>query len=222
MAGSMTLHRFVEKGRKIVGVGLNYRQLAKEFNMSLPNEPLIFLKPTSCYLEEGNGALIRAPPGCKGLYYEVELGIVIGKKGFKIPAASAMDHVGGYALALDMTSVDLLLPLQKIGHPWAIAKAFDTALPIGKFIDKAEIPDPHNLRMWLELNGELKQDANTSDLVFKVPEMISHITRYMTLDEGDLILTGSPPNIHPVNEGDVITCGIGDKYKMAFDVGPHL
>ena len=152
----------------------------------------------------------------------MELGIVIGKKGFNISEANAMDHVGGYALALDMTSIDLLLPIQQKGHPWAIAKGFDTALPIGVFVEKGDIPDPHNLRMWLELNGEMKQDANTKDLIFKIPQMISHITRFMTLDEGDLVLTGSPPNIHPVVEGDVITCGMGDHHKMTFEVGPHL
>ena len=106
-----------------------------------------------------------------------------------------MDYVGGYALALDMTARDIQDQAKKLGWPWTFAKGFDTALPISKFIPKEEIPDPDNVHLWLKLDGELKQDGNTQDLIFKIPHLISYISQNMTLEEGDLILTGQPHQV---------------------------
>ena len=161
---------------------------------------------------------LQLPPGCTQLHHEVELGVVIGKTGESISESNAMDHVGGYALALDMTARDIQSKAKKLGYPWTFAKGFDTALPISRFIPKAEIPEPHNVRLWLKVDGEMKQDGNTWDMIFKIPHLISYISQSMTLEEGDLILTGTPEGVSAVKPGQTIVCGLGDKIEMTFPV----
>lgn len=160
----------------------------------------------------------QIPPGCDQLHHEVELGVVIGKKGVSISESNAMDHVGGYALALDMTARDIQNKAKKLGWPWTLAKGFDTALPVSEFIPKVEIPDPENVHLWLKVDGELKQDGNTQDLIFKIPHLISYISQKMTLEVGDLILTGTPEGVSPVKPGQTIVCGLADKIEMTFPV----
>lgn len=161
---------------------------------------------------------MKLPTGCDQLHHEVELGVVISRTGVAIPETKAMDHVGGYALALDMTARDIQSKAKKLGHPWTFAKGFDTALPISKFIPKAEIPEPDNVRLWLKVDGELKQDGNTQDLIFKIPYLLSLISQSMTLEEGDLILTGTPEGVSAVKPGQTIVCGIGNIIEMSFPV----
>lgn len=143
---------------------------------------------------------------------------MIGKTGMSITESNAMDHVGGYALALDMTARDIQSKAKQLGYPWTFAKGFDTALPISKFIPKAEIPDPNNVSLWLKVDGKLKQDGNTQDLIFKIPYLISYISQSMTLEEGDLILTGTPEGVSSVKPGQTIVCGLDDKIEMTFPV----
>lgn len=161
---------------------------------------------------------MQLPPGCDQLHHEVELGVVIGKTGVAISETNAMDHVGGYALALDMTARDIQSKAKKLGHPWTLAKGFDTALPISKFISKGEIPEPDNVHLWLKVDGELKQDGNTQDLIFKIPYLLSYISQSTTLEEGDLILTGTPQGVSAVKPGQTIVCGIGNIIEMSFPV----
>ncbi|XP_071807491.1 oxaloacetate tautomerase FAHD1, mitochondrial-like [Asterias amurensis] len=216
------LSRFVETGRKIVCVGRNYAAHASELGNPLPAEPLIFLKPTTAFITEGTP--IKAPPGCKNLHHEVELGVVISQPGSNIPESSAMDHVGGYALALDMTARDFQDAIKKKGAPWTLAKMFDTSCPVSGFLAKEKIPDPQNLQLWLKVNGETRQDGNTKDMIFTIPILLSYISKYITLQEGDLILTGTPSGVGPVSSGDVITCGLRenssttDKLNISFTV----
>jgi len=192
------------------------RDHAAELGNPVPKTPLIFLKPPTSYLQQGGK--IKIPPGCNQLHHEVELGVVIGKTGVSISESNAMDHVGGYALALDMTARDIQDQAKKLGWPWTFAKGFDTALPISEFIPKEEIPDPDNVHLWLKLDGELKQDGNTQDLIFKIPHLISYISQNMTLEEGDLILTGTPSGVSPVKPGQTIVCGLANKIEMTFPV----
>ncbi|KAJ7375221.1 hypothetical protein OS493_001965 [Desmophyllum pertusum] len=161
---------------------------------------------------------MELPPGCEELHHEVELGVVIGKTGVAISESNTMDHVGGYALVLDMTARDIQSKAKKLGYPWTFAKGFDTALPISKFIPKAEIPEPDNVHLWLKVDGKLKQDGNTRDLIFKIPYLISYISQTMTLEEGDLILTGTPEGVSAVKPGQTIVCGLGDQIEMTFPV----
>ncbi|XP_038057825.1 acylpyruvase FAHD1, mitochondrial-like [Patiria miniata] len=220
-----SLSRFVETGRKIICVGRNYAAHAAELGNTIPAEPIIFLKPTTAFITEGTP--IRAPPGCNNLHHEVELGVVISRPGRDIPESSAMDHVGGYTLALDMTARDLQDAAKKKGAPWTLAKMFDTSCPVSGFLGRDEVPDPHNFRLWLKVNDEMRQDGNTSDMIFKIPALLSYISRYMSLQEGDLVLTGTPSGVGPVQGGDVITCGLSDgsstdKVNMSFTVAEGI
>ncbi|XP_002737432.1 oxaloacetate tautomerase FAHD1, mitochondrial-like [Saccoglossus kowalevskii] len=210
------LSRFVELGRKIVCVGRNYSEHAAELGNKVPTEPVIFLKPTTSYLKEGNA--ITFPHGSDNLHHEVELGVVIGKPGFQIRESTAMEHIGGYTLALDMTARDIQDKMKKKGLPWTLAKGFDSSCPIGSFIPPDKIPDPHDIEIWLKVNDAMKQQGNTKNMIFKVPFLISFISQFMTLETGDLILTGTPSGVGPVSPGDVITCGLTGLATMTFTV----
>ncbi|KAJ7375193.1 Acylpyruvase fahd1, mitochondrial [Desmophyllum pertusum] len=209
----------MEFGRKIIGVGKNYRPNGSPQQPPPAQDPLIFLKPSSTYLSPGGK--IKIPKGRNQIYHEVELGVVIGKTGVSISESQAMDHVGGYTLALDMTDFDLIVEkneAMKLTYPWALAKGFDTATPVSDFIPKSEIPDPNNVRLWLKVDGEMKQDGNTQDMIYKIPHLISFVSQYMTLEVGDLILMGTPEGNAPVRNGQAIVCGLDDKMEMTFPV----
>lgn len=210
------LTRFWEWGRKIICVGRNYKDHCKELKNPLPKEPLIFTKPVSAYLCEGKD--IKIPKKCELLHHEVELGVIIGKAGSRIEEDKAMDHVGGYVLALDMTARDWQDVAKKKGWPWAFAKGFDTSCPIGNFISKDAMPDPHDVELWLKVNGEERQRGSTHDMIFNIPYLISYISQVMSLESGDLILTGTPEGVGAVGKNDIIQCGIGSQAVMTFRV----
>lgn len=209
-------NKLVQMGTKIVAVGRNYAAHAKELGGAIPKEPLIFLKPTSSYVREGSP--IEIPSSCTFLDHEVELGVVIGKKGRDISEDQAMDHLSGYALALDMTARELQAIAKKEGLPWTLAKGYDTFTPIGNFIVKKKVPDYTDLELWLEVDGQLKQKGSTKDMIFSIPHLISHISSIMTLNDGDVILTGTPSGVGPVKPGQRITAGITGLVEMSFDV----
>ncbi|CAB4000768.1 Acylpyruvase FAHD1, mitochondrial [Paramuricea clavata] len=219
MAAKMSgrdLKKFAEFGRKIVGVGRNYRDHAKELGNSVPDTPLLFLKPSTAYIHEGQK--IKIPSGCSDLHHEVELGVVIGQNGTNIEQNQAMDHVAGYVLALDMTARDFQRDASKKGQPWLLAKGFDTSCPISDFIPKEKLPNPDNVRLWLKTDGAMKQDGNTKDMIFKIPYLISYISNIVTLEEGDLILTGTPAGVSTVTAGQQITAGLNEIVEMSFSV----
>ncbi|KAJ4956483.1 hypothetical protein NE237_013266 [Protea cynaroides] len=203
-------------GTKIVAVGRNYVAHAKELGNAVPKAPIIFLKPTSSYLP--NGGTIEIPHPWESLDYEVELAVVIGKKARDVSQASAMDHIGGYALALDMTARELQSVAKSGGLPWTVAKGQDTFTPISSVLPKSMVPDPDNLELWLKVDGEIKQKGTTKDMMFKIPFLISHISSIMTLLEGDVILTGTPEGVGPVKAGQKITAGITGITEINFDV----
>ena len=157
------------------------------------------------------------PSQVKDLHYEVELGVVIGKEGRDIPEESAMSHVGGYALALDMTARDLQSAAKKKGHPWSVAKGFDTFCPVSKFIEKESI-NLDATTLWLKVDGTLRQNGSTGDMIFPVPFLISYISRIFRLETGDLILTGTPEGVGPVKPGQTISAGIEGIVEMSFPV----
>lgn len=197
--------------RKIVGAAKAY----KDGNPP-PTNPIIFLKAPSSLLREGE--MIKIPEGCTKINHEVELGVVIGKGGSSIPENEAMNHVCGYVLALDMTSCDHLAEAQTSKLPWLMAKCFDTFCPISDIISTQEIPDPSNVNLWLKVNGEQRQAANTKDLVFSVSKLISFSSKVMKLEPGDLLLTGTPAGVGTVSSGDIIECGFEGVKSMKFKV----
>ncbi|XP_048350602.1 acylpyruvase FAHD1, mitochondrial [Sphaerodactylus townsendi] len=216
MASSKPLARFWEWGKNIVCVGRNYSEHAKEMKSAIPSEPLFFLKPSSAYVREG--CPIVRPYYCQNLHHEVELGVVIGKRAQGVPKEAAMDHVAGYALCLDMTARDTQEECKKKGLPWTLAKGFRTSCPVSDFVPKEKIPDPHQLKIWLKVNGELRQEGDTSLMIFSVPYIISYISNIIALEEGDLVLTGSPKGVAAVRGDDEIEAGIQGVLSMRFKV----
>ncbi|KAJ1646541.1 hypothetical protein LPJ64_001992 [Coemansia asiatica] len=201
----MSARSFAQTGRKIVAIGRNFSEHAKELGNTVPTSPFFFLKPTSSYVT--SPGKIEIPQGCI-VHHEVELGVVIGKTGRNISAASALDHVAGYALALDLTARNLQDEAKKKGLPWSAAKGFDTFTPVGQLIPAEQIPDPHSVRLWIEVAGQIKQNGTTDAMIFQIPQLIEHVSRIMTLEEGDLLLTGTPKGVGPVQPGENVVAGL--------------
>lgn len=156
------------------------------------------------------------------MHHEVELGVIISQRGSDIPEDRALEFVGGYALALDMTARDFQNEAKKKGHPWIMAKGFDTSCPISDYIPKETFLNPESVQLWLKVNGEQRQNGNTKDMIFTIPRLISYISEYFTLEPGDLILTGTPSGVGPVKEGDTIEAGIDDFITISFTVSRKL
>lgn len=181
---------------KIVGIGQNYRAHAAEMGKGIPEEPLMFLKPPSAVIADGMP--IERPSGYERVDYEGELGVVIGKRAHRVARERALDFVAGYVCVNDVTVRDL----QKKDGQWTRAKGFDTFCPMGPRI--ATGLDPAKLRITTRVNGVIKQDSSTSDLIFDVPTLISFVSQHMTLEEGDVISTGTPSGVGPLQPGDVV------------------
>ncbi|KAI5900660.1 uncharacterized protein SCHCODRAFT_02608509 [Schizophyllum commune H4-8] len=196
---------FARTGKKIVAIGRNYAEHIKELNNAAPKEPFFFLKPTSSYIS--SGGKLEIPRGVIA-HHEVELGLVIGQRARDVKQADAHSVIAGYALAVDMTARNVQDAVKKKGLPWSTAKGFDTFTPVGDFIAKSAVANPDDLRLWLKINGAFKQNGTTADMIFKIPRLIEHITSIMTLEEGDLVLTGTPSGVGPVSPGDKIECGL--------------
>lgn len=196
---------------KIVCVGLNYAKHAAESGMDIPKEPVLFFKATSAIVGPNDDVII--PKESKKTDWEVELAVVIGKKASYVSEENAMDHVAGYVLHNDYSEREF--QLERSGQ-WVKGKSCDTFAPIGPFIaTRDEIDDPHDLNLWLTLNGETMQKSNTSDFVFNIPEQISYISQFMTLLPGDIISTGTPFGVglgltppKYLKPGDVVELGI--------------
>ena len=173
---------------KIVCVGLNYAKHAQESGMEVPSEPLLFFKASSAVIGPFDDVVL--PKNSKKSDWEVELAVVIGAKASYVSESNAMDHVAGYVLHNDIS--ERAFQLERLGQ-WVKGKSCDTFAPLGPFIATAdEISDPHNLNLWLKLNGTTMQDSSTSDLIFGIPKLVSYISEFMTLLPGDIISTGTP------------------------------
>ena len=173
---------------KIVCVGLNYAKHAQESGMEVPSEPVLFFKASSAIVGPFDEVIL--PKNSKKSDWEVELAIVIGAKASYVSEENAMDHVAGYVLHNDISEREY--QLERLGQ-WVKGKSCDTFAPLGPFVATTdEIEDPHNLHLWLKLNGKTMQDSNTSDLIFGIPKLVSYISEFMTLLPGDVNSTGTP------------------------------
>lgn len=181
---------------KIVAVGRNYAAHAAEHGDEVPSQPLIFLKPPSAVI--GPGEPITCPPQSAQVEHEAELAVVIGRRARRVAAADAWDHVLGYTCANDVTARDL----QRSDGQWSRAKGFDTFAPLGPWI-VTEL-DPTDLNVVCRVNGQVTQRASTADMVFKIPQLVEYITAAMTLEPGDVILTGTPEGVSPIRPGDEV------------------
>jgi 2-keto-4-pentenoate hydratase/2-oxohepta-3-ene-1,7-dioic acid hydratase in catechol pathway len=194
---------------KIVCVGLNYRDHAEESGMEPPPRPLVFAKWPSSLI--GPGEAIVLPEQAQEVDYEAELGVVIGKRAHKVSVDDALDHVGGYFCANEVSARDV----QFADGQWTRGKSFDTFGPVGPVVPADQIADPQNLRIRCILNGEVVQDSSTANMIFTIAEVIAFVSDGITLEEGDLILTGTPAGVGfgrkpPVylEDGDEVTIEI--------------
>jgi acylpyruvate hydrolase len=190
-------------------IGRNYADHVKELNNQRPKQPFFFLKPSSSILLPSEGPILR--PRGVNLHYEVELGIVIGKTLRDIDENDTeawMSAIESYLLTIDMTGRNVQEEAKKKGLPWSIAKGFDTFLPVAGPIAPSKIADPHNVELYLKVNGEVKQQDNTELMLFRIGRQLADISKVMTLEKGDIVLTGTPKGVGPVVTGDVIEAGL--------------
>jgi 2-keto-4-pentenoate hydratase/2-oxohepta-3-ene-1,7-dioic acid hydratase in catechol pathway len=201
----------IARPSKILCIGLNYAKHAKETGAAIPTEPILFMKSTTSLTGPFDNIII--PKNSEKTDWEVELGVVIGKKASYVSEEEAMDYVAGYVLHNDVS--ERAFQLER-GGTWDKGKGCDSFAPLGPWlVTKDEIQNPHRLRLWLSLNGKMMQDSNTDDLIFNIPQLISYSSQFMTLLPGDVISTGTPagvglgfsPNIY-LKPGDVVELGI--------------
>lgn len=195
---------------KIVGIGKNYRAHAAEMGGDAPSQPLMFLKPPSSLIAANRTVVL--PTLSERVDYEAELGVVIGTRAHKVSLKEAMDCVFGYTILCDVTARDL----QQSDGQWARAKGFDTFCPIGRSV--TQHIDPSALGIRLTVNGEIKQDGNTREMVFGIPALIVYITQVMTLEPGDIIATGTPEGVGPLKHGDQVAITIEQLGSLEFSV----
>ncbi|KAI4746852.1 hypothetical protein E4T50_02863 [Aureobasidium sp. EXF-12298] len=206
---SPALRNVASQCRKIMCIGRNYMDHITELGNKKPANPFFFLKPPSSILLKGDGPVLR--PRGVNVHYEVELGLVMGRKVRDLDpndTQAALDSIESYLLTIDMTGRNVQEEAKKKGLPWSIAKGFDTFLPIAGPIAKSKIPDPHNIELFLSVNGEMKQNDNTNLMLFQIPRQLADISRVMTLEKGDIILTGTPKGVGSVQTGDIIRAGM--------------
>jgi 2,4-didehydro-3-deoxy-L-rhamnonate hydrolase len=178
----------VARPSKIVCIGLNYAKHAAESGMQVPTEPVVFFKSTTALCGPNDDLII--PRNSKKTDWEVELAVIIGKKASYVEESQAMDYVAGYALHNDYSEREFQL---ERGGQWVKGKSNDTFAPLGPYlVTKDELPDPHNLNMWLTVNGVKLQDSNTNDMIFNIPHIVAYLSQFMTLLPGDVISTGTP------------------------------
>lgn len=187
---------------KIICVGRNYAAHAKEMKAEIPEQPVLFLKPPSAILHDGGTIVI--PKISRDLHHEVEMTVLIGRGGKNIDEHSALSHVAGYGVGLDMTLRDVQSEAKKKGLPWTLAKGFDTSAPLSEFVPAAEISDPHALEVELRVNGAVRQRGNTSSFIFRLERLISLISTHFTLEKGDVIFTGTPEGVAQAVPGDTL------------------
>lgn len=201
----------IARPSKIVCIGLNYAKHAKETGANIPTEPILFMKSTTSLTGPYDQIII--PKNSVKTDWEVELAVVMGKKASYVSEQDAMQYVAGYVLHNDVSEREFQL---ERGGTWDKGKGCDTFAPLGPWmVTPDEIPNPHQLRLWLSLNGKMMQDGNTDDLIFNIPQLISYLSHFMTLLPGDVISTGTPagvglgftPNIY-LKEGDIVELGI--------------
>ncbi|KAK3309612.1 uncharacterized protein B0T15DRAFT_506368 [Chaetomium strumarium] len=199
----------LKRAGKVVCIGRNYADHITELNSARPKRPFFFQKPTSSILLPGEGPVIR--PRGVNLHYEVELALILGKRVRDLneqDEQAALDAIESYALSIDMTARNVQNEAKKKGLPWDISKGFDTFLPLSNVISKAAIPDPHKIELYLTVNGKVQQNDSTELMLFRIPRILSDISKVMTLEPGDIVLTGTPKGVGPVVPGDVMRAGI--------------
>ena len=201
---------------KIVAAGSNYLDHTKEMGSPRPEAPVLFLKPSTSIVHEGEPIVF--PRVGKVLHHEVELGLVIGSECRDVPAERVSEHVVGYLLALDLTLRDLQSDAKKLGLPWSTAKGFDCACPVSEALPIEQLTDLRALDLGLDVNGEKRQRGNTRDMLWGPEELVALASRFFTLERGDVILTGTPAGVGPLERCDSVEAWLGNLLSVSFDV----
>lgn len=201
---------------KIICIGRNYVDHIHELQNAIPEDPVIFQKPDTALLKDN--APFYYPDFTQDLHHEVEIVVKINKMGKNIDEKFAHKYYNEIGIGIDFTARDLQSKLKSKGLPWELAKAFDGSAPISEFIPKTEFADLQNLNFHLDVNGQTRQQGNTSLMLFKIDYIISFISRFFTLKTGDLLFTGTPKGVSPVKVGDTLTAYIEGKKMLEFEV----
>jgi 2-keto-4-pentenoate hydratase/2-oxohepta-3-ene-1,7-dioic acid hydratase in catechol pathway len=202
---------------KIIAIGRNYIDHAKELNNPVPKEPMFFLMPDSALLR--NNQPFFYPDFSKDIHYEVEIVVKLNRLGKNVAAKFANRYYSEVGIGIDFTARDLQKKCKEKGLPWEISKSFDGAAPISNFIDLDKLGgDINNINFRLELNNEIVQQGNTGDMIFKIDELIEHVSKYMTIKIGDYLFTGTPSGVGPVKIGDRLTAYIENQKMLDFVV----
>ncbi len=197
-------------------IGRNYAAHAAELGNAVEETPLVFLKPTSALSLEDTPILL--PSFSNEVHYETELVVLIGKDGKNICRENALDYVLGYGIGLDLTARDIQTQAKSKGHPWTLAKGFDQAACVSRFIDAKALPNPNQCRFTMKQNNQIKQEGNTALMLFDIPHLIAYLSKMFTLSAGDLIFTGTPEGVERVNPGDILNLKLADQISARFVV----
>ena len=191
---------------KVVCIGRNYLDHIRELNNAVPETPILFIKPSTALtaLDEP----IRLPKNRGSCHHEVELAVLVGRQLRNAGPETTRQAVAGYGIALDLTLRDLQNASKQKGHPWETAKAFDGACPLSPFLAPDALPDPQATHLTLHVNGELRQQGNTRSMMLGIFELIAHISTHFTLLPGDVVLTGTPAGVGPLQAGDQLLLGL--------------
>ncbi len=201
---------------KIICIGRNYREHAKELNNAIPEKPVFFMKPDTALLQKNNPFFY--PDFSNDIHYETEIVLKINRNGKHIDEKFAPKYFNEISVGIDFTARDLQAEQKKKGLPWEIAKAFDGAAPIGKFIPKENFTDINNLNFSLKINGKTRQQGNTSDMMFSFNRIIAYVSRFISLKTGDLIFTGTPAGVGPTAINDHFEVFIENEKLLEFNV----
>ena len=197
-----------ENQRKIICIGRNYHAHIKELNNSVPSEPMWFDKPLTSLIDPSSQAINLQPGLHDNVQHELEMGVVIGMRGRNIKPENVMKHIAGYFVGLDFTNRALQQMNRDTGADWCMAKGSNEFAAVSEFIHKSAIKDPSNVEIELTVNGETRQKENTSMMIFDLPTMISDISRFQELREGDLLFTGTPEGVNLIKKGDHLICAL--------------
>ena len=187
---------------KILCLGRNYAAHAKEMSAAIPESPVVFLKPATAIIHDGENVVI--PRISTDMHYEVEMVVVMGKQAKNVQVEDVYNYIDGYAVGLDMTLRDVQAEAKKKGLPWTVAKGFDTSAPVSHAVEKERVANPHGLALSLKVNGERRQHSSTANMIFRIDFLVSYLSTVFTLEPGDLIFTGTPEGVGPVHSGDVL------------------
>jgi 2-keto-4-pentenoate hydratase/2-oxohepta-3-ene-1,7-dioic acid hydratase in catechol pathway len=201
---------------KIVAAGQNYADHTREMGASPSKAPMLFLKPSTSILHEGSPIVF--PRAGHLLHHEVELGIVIARDCKDVGTGDATSHMLGYLLALDLTLRDLQAEAKRMGHPWSVAKGFDGSCPVSEVVPLGDPAVLTNMEIGLSVDGEVRQRGSTADMIWSPAELLSAASSVFTLERGDVLLTGTPAGVGPLERGSAVEAWLGDVLTIRFDV----